>query len=228
MQSKIKKTLYFLIGFTVAVIILFLFYVNSYYHADLEGYQLREENFIDQDTYLAKSKNQARQALIFYPGAKVEFTAYIPLVDHIAQKTNLDIYLLKMPYNLAILDPDRALDVIKLKQYDKWYIGGHSLGGAFASSFASKNIDLIDGLILLGSYPYGEFPIQDTLSIFGSLESEDVKEKNTALIYKHEIQGGNHAQFGNYGDQKGDAKAWIDRDSQQKEAIEVLSKWLNR
>ena len=46
-----------------------------------------------------------------------------------------------------------------------------------------------------------------------------------STIY-YEIEGGNHAQFGSYGSQKGDGTASIDSDSQQLLVIEILRKFL--
>lgn len=40
------------------------------------------------------------QALIFYPGAKVEYTAYVPLLHQIAEQ-GIDIFLVKMPGSYA-------------------------------------------------------------------------------------------------------------------------------
>ena len=39
---------------------------------------------------------------------------------------------------------------------------------------------------------------------------------------EHVIEGGNHAQFGNYGEQKGDGKALISAEEQQAETVRVV------
>lgn len=226
MNKKIKKTIGILLIIFLTLAAILLIYTSIYYKADLDGYQINRENFIDDGVYLAKGDQGLREALVFYPGAKVEYTAYVPLVDSIAEKTGLDIFLTKMPFNLAILDSDRALDIIESYDYNAWYIGGHSMGGAFASNYASKASGLFEGLILLGAYPYGDYLNEDTLSIYGSLENQATKEKNNHLIYKYEIPGANHAQFGNYGDQKGDAKAQISREDHQKKTVEIIKQWL--
>ena len=41
------------------------------------------------------------------------------------------------------------------------------------------------------------------------------------------IDGGNHAQFGNYGKQKGDGKAVISAEDQQTQTIQEIRKFLN-
>lgn len=35
---------------------------------------------------------------------------------------------------------------------NSWYVGGHSLGGAMAASYAAKHTDELDGLVLLAAY----------------------------------------------------------------------------
>ena len=41
-----------------------------------------------------------------------------------------------------------------------------------------------------------------------------------------EIQGGNHAQFGNYGPQKGDLPATISAEKQQEQTVEAIGVFL--
>ena len=49
----------------------------------------------------------------------------------------------------------------------------------------------------------------------------DAEKLATAQI-QYEISGGNHAYFGNYGEQKGDGTASITRESQQEQAVEQI------
>ena len=43
-----------------------------------------------------------------------------------------------------------------------------------------------------------------------------------------EIQGGNHAQFGNYGPQKGDAPATISAEEQQAQTVEAILQFIGQ
>ena len=165
--------------------------------------------------------------LIFYPGAKVEGTAYLPLLDQLRQ-TGLTCVLVEMPFHLAIFDADAAEDVMEqFPDIQHWYIAGHSLGGAMASQFAADHPDEIDGLILLGAYLYGDYPPEDTLTVYGSL-NQSVEDEIDYTENVVEIQGGNHAQFGNYGPQKGDAPATISAEEQQARTVEAVAEFIAR
>lgn len=89
--------------------------------------------------------------MIFYPGAKVEAEAYLPLLDKIRDDTHITCILVDMPFHLAIFDTNAAKDIIsEFPDIQNWYMAGHSMGGAMASQFASKNEKEIKGLILMG------------------------------------------------------------------------------
>lgn len=165
-------------------------------------------------------------ALIFYPGAKVEATAYLPLLDAIRQRTGLTCILVDMPFHMAIFDVNAAQAVMDdFPQYRHWYIAGHSMGGAMASQFAADHPDEVDGLILLGAYLYGEYPTDRTLTVYGSL-NQSVEDKLDYSENVVEIEGGNHAQFGNYGPQKGDAPATISAEEQQDQTVDAIEAFL--
>ena len=99
------------------------------------------------------------------------------------------------------------------------------MGGAMASQFASDHPDQIDGLILMGAYIYGDYPAEKTLTIYGSLNQsvEDQIDYTENIV---EIEGGNHAQFGNYGPQKGDLPAAISAEEQQKQTVAAIEAFL--
>ena len=125
-----------------------------------------------------------------------------------------------------VSDYYQAEDVIaQFPEMQHWYIAGHSMGGAMASKFASDHPDQVDGLILMGAYIYGDYPEEKTLTIYGSLNQsvEDHIDYTENIV---EIEGGNHAQFGNYGPQRGDLPAAISAQEQQAQTVAAIAVFL--
>ena len=164
------------------------------------------------------SPENATAGLIFYPGGKVEYTAYIPLMEACASK-GIFCVLMEMPFNLAVFDIDAAEGYSeKYPQIESWYIGGHSLGGSMAASYLADHTEDFEGLILLGSYSTADLSHTDlrVLSVYGSEDgvlNRKKYEKNLSNLPKDfretVIQGGCHAYFGMYGEQKGDGTPTI-------------------
>ena len=218
-------------------VLLFLtgfWYVNDYYHSDgnvQEDMKINDivsvEEFQD-GLYLDGPGEDT--ALIFYPGAKVEYTAYLPLLDKLAGQGS-DCFLVKMPCNLAFLGQNKAEKIMDSYDYEHWYLAGHSLGGAMAASYASGHLEVLDGLALLAAYPTKSLKTDDfsVVSVYGSedgvLNMEKVKGGVLFMPTDYTevcIEGGNHAQFGNYGKQKGDREADISREEQQEQTAAAI------
>ncbi len=180
----------------------------------------------------------AETGFIFYPGGKVDPRAYAPPARAIAEAGYM-VVIVPMPLNLAVLSPNRADEVIAAyPEVDRWVIGGHSLGGSMAANYAAGHSDAIDGLMLWASYPTessslaGETDLA-VASIFGTLDGlvslEDIEQSESLLPAQTQwtaIEGGNHAQFGWYGEQEGDNPATISRESQQVDVVEASLKLL--
>lgn len=168
-------------------------------------------------------------ALIFYPGGKVEATAYAPLLRELARE-GMDACLVEMPLRLAIFGIDRASAVMAAHDYPHWYVGGHSLGGVCAATYASAHADALDGVVLLASY--STKPLDDGLDallVRGAadgvlnLKQYEANRKNApADAVEVVIEGGNHAQFGSYGPQKGDGNPAISREEQVQETVRAI------
>lgn len=170
-------------------------------------------------------------ALIFYPGGKVEYTSYLPLLHRLAG-SGTDCFLVHMPANLAVFGAGRAERIQESYDYAHWYIGGHSLGGAMAADYAAEHGADLDGLVLLAAYPVSQVSVP-TLVLYGSedrvLNQEKLRENMQYLpedTIIRVIEGGNHAQFGDYGAQKGDGKASISREEQIEITAEEIKKRL--
>ena len=131
-----------------------------------------------------------------------------------------------MPFRLAVFDSNAADKVYNaVPGVSRWYIGGHSLGGAMASSYVAGKEERLSGLILLGAYPVNDSPIP-TLCIYGSEDLMLDKTKLAGVTNVLELTGGNHAQFGNYGTQQGDGVATISREEQQTKAAAAMLAFL--
>lgn len=184
------------------------------------------------ETWLAfePTGSQANTGFIIYPGGRVDHRAYAPLARQIAEQGYL-VVLLKMPFDLAVLDPNAANEVIRsYPEISHWAVGGHSLGGAMAATFASENPQQVSGLVLWAAYPAQNTDLSalsiGATSIYASLDglatTQDIQDSMTRLpantIYV-EIEGGNHAQFGWYGSQNGDNPAKILREEQQEQIL---------
>lgn len=220
---SVRRILAVLVLLFLCCVVFFSWYVSDYYRADETAQALLMDEHIEahEDYTLLSPDQPTDTALIFYPGAKVEESAYLPLLEQLRQE-GLACILVPMPFHMAIFDSDAALDVMKqFPDISHWYIGGHSMGGAMASQFASQHPDLVEGLILLGAYPYGEYAAEDTLTVYGSLNTS-VAEKIDYTENVVIIEGGNHAQFGNYGPQKGDAPAEITDAEQQAITVSAI------
>ena len=208
----------------------FFWYVSDYCRADEIALEVLAQDSgvtVQDDLTILSPSYPTDTGLIFYPGAKVEGAAYLPLLDRLRQ-TGLTCILVEMPFHLAIFDADAAEDVMEqFPDIQHWYIAGHSLGGAMASQFAADHPEEIDGLFLLGAYLYGDYPPADTLTVYGSL-NQSVEDKLDYTKNVVEIQGGNHAQFGNYGPQKGDPPAAISAEEQQAQTVETVADFIAR
>ena len=177
----------------------------------------------------------ATTGLIFYPGGKVEHSAYIPLMQACAEKGILCI-IAEMPFNLAVFDINAADGIQKeYPQIENWYIGGHSLGGSMAASYVEKHTDEYEGLILLGSYSTTDLSDVglDVLSIYGSEDHVLNREKyndnirNLPKDYKEiVIEGGCHAYFGMYGAQEGDGTPSISNTEQILQTAEYIAQMI--
>lgn len=208
---------------------------NSYRLGDIISYNADKTSLeclistddikVNNDKYITftPTENVKSTGFIFYPGGLVEPEAYAPVMKQIAEQ-GYTVVVVKMPINLAVLNFNRAEDVIsEYSNIDSWVIGGHSLGGVMACKYAAQN-DKIRGVVLYASYPQND-SLKDAnieiLSLWGSedkvasiekiIDGKDKVNSNSKFI---EIKGGNHAHFGDYGEQKGDGESTITAEEQ--------------
>ena len=207
-----------------------LSYSSNYYRASDRAVAVSKEASVSEkgSYYLVKPPKDVdtRKGVVFYPGGKVEMRAYLPMAKAISEK-GYTVALCRMPFNLAFFDMDAYEAPVKnTPVVDEWYILGHSLGGVAAGTCFNSNTDKFSGLILLGSYPLKSVEPEKTLVVYGTqdknMKTEKIHEKNTVV----KLEGGNHAQFGDYGIQAGDGKASMSRKEQQRITAEEIDKFI--
>ena len=244
-MSKIKKKhkrlkigLIAVAAVLLVMVVACAIYVNDYYRADQEAItaftskSTITRQVLEDDT-IVYEPSDVKAGFIFYPGGKVEYTAYEPLMEACASKGILCV-LVEMPFNLAVLDINAA-DGIKEQYPDiqNWYIGGHSLGGSMAASYISGHVEEYKGLILLGAYSTANLSESNlkVLSIYGSEDKVLNREKyeNNKSNLPNDfteviIKGGCHAYFGMYGPQDGDGTPTITNEEQINQTVNEIVK----
>jgi hypothetical protein len=169
--------------------------------------------------------------LVIYPGGRVDPRSYAPAAKQLAEDGFL-VVIVPMPFNLAIFGWQKAGEVIEnFPEIDHWVVAGHSLGGSMAARYAIRKPTDVDGLVLWAAYPASSDDLSNSnliiMSIYGTndglITEQDIT--NSSLLLPENtswvaIDGGNHAQFGWYGDQAGDNPASISREKQQQRIIE--------
>lgn len=237
-KKKRKFRIIFFSVFLVLVLIIgaFFIYLSVYSKADetCDGALSSDADVTvtkEKDGYFFDGKS-SDDLILFYPGAKVETKAYAPLLRRIAEES-ADVYLFDMPFHMAFFGLNKADKIRDAKEYAHYYMAGHSLGAAMAGVYAADHLDEYDGLIFLAGYPTKDLHKEGfaLLSVYGTNDMDpDSLQKNPQYrpddYTEVAIEGGNHANFGNYGVQKGDGIATIAREEQQKKTAEAVSSFL--
>lgn len=234
-----RKFLKIIIGIIIIVLVLFLL---TFIYLCTGNYKPEKEalKYLNSDDNVTVSEIKEGYffdgkgidtAVVFYPGAKVDYKSYAKLMYMIAEN-GYDCFLLKMPFNMAIFNVNKADKILDKYNYDNWYVAGHSMGGAMACNYACSHSDNLKGVIALAGYPTKTIP--DNLELYLIYGSEDkilsMDVYNESRKYyptnakELVIQGGNHAGFANYGEQKKDGKATISTEEQQRKTIEFIFK----
>ncbi|MFA9465175.1 MAG: alpha/beta fold hydrolase [Velocimicrobium sp.] len=236
-QKKWKKILMLFVCLFIFLGVTFNVYVSNYYHALDDTIPTISDGstplIASYDNYTIYGDSTKGTGFIFYQGGKVEEKAYEPLMYELS-KEGICCVLVKMPYNLAVFDVNAASKIRKeISTIDNWYIGGHSLGGAMAASYTVKHADELKGLVLLGAYTTEKLPDDfPVLSLYGSEDGVLNREKYEAAKDNAKewreiiIDGGNHAYFGNYGEQKGDGAAKIEPEEQWAITKSAILLWM--
>ena len=244
---NIKRIVKFtLLGLTIVIIIgvlgMYVWSRTGTYPARMVALSALESTdrvTVTQDKWIVFEPNEETETgLIFYPGGLVEPTAYAPILFQIAENGIL-VIITPMPLNLTVLNTGAANSVIDAyPQISTWILAGHSLGGAAAAIFAENNPKKIDAVALWDSYPPSSADLSDNpisaISIFSTTNNfpntknfNDNKHLLPPDTIFTGIEGANHAQFGDYGPQKGDVAASLSLAQQHELVAEIMLDFIN-
>ena len=237
-KKKLWISLSVILTAVIALTAAVALYLGDYYRADTEALEafvpaapVVSEEWKDGTLITRPEGRDPIAGLIFYPGGKVEHTAYTPLMEALASEGILCV-LVEMPFRLAVLDMNAAEGIPEaFPEVEHWYMGGHSLGGSMAASYLASHAEDFAGLILLGSYSTADLSGTElsVLSVYGSedgvLNREKYAEYRPNLpegFTETVIEGGNHAFFGAYGEQDGDGTATVTPAEQIRETVAAI------
>lgn len=240
-RFKKKWKIGLIITLTVLLVLtgVFFGYVADYYEADEIAYALLDNT--EEVQYLGGAPlhfaptEASNIGIIFYPGGKVDEVAYTPLMQPLAE-AGYNTFIAKMPFHLAVFDIDAADEIIADHPEIKyWFVGGHSLGAAMSASYVADNLDQIEGLILLAGYSTADLSEANlpVLALYGS--EDEVIDVESVVDYRFNLPdeaieatlaGGNHAQFGAYGEQAGDGVALISPEEQHEMIVEAIQTFI--
>lgn len=211
----------------------FLVWANDTYTAEPAGLvAVQEDPRVELDdqgdvVVLRPTGASDDRGLVFLAGAKVDPQAYAATFQEVAAE-GTTVVIVKPFLNLAILER-RPLDAFTdhAPEVGSWAVGGHSMGGVKACSYAESGE--VDALVLLASYCSGDALADrtdlDVISVSGTQDGLATPEKiddsladlpaSTEVV---RIDGASHAQFGDYGVQPGDSTPSIS-DEEARERI---------
>lgn len=224
--------------------VVIVYFGMSYQPGDTAAAALEDMGSVqvtETEEYILFDGAGTEDALVFYPGARVEAAAYSPLMMRLAEN-GTDCYLCRIKYNFAMLDAEAAEDVRAAAGNNSdrhWYLGGHSLGGVTAAGLvtqgetADETSDW-DGIVLLAAYPNAPITVPAIL-IYGTNDGIVEPEEYGRIVEdglwpedftEVRLEGGNHAQFGDYGEQNGDNKAEMSFDEQLDKTAAAITEWI--
>lgn len=239
-HSRGWRILLALVMVVVVAIGAFFWYVSDYYHAGNVALACVADEGGNADGVVVRTlpggelafvPDKPAAGFIFYPGGKVQPEAYAPLMERCAERGILSV-IVRPPFNLAVFAPNAADGIREqFPTVDRWAIGGHSLGGVLSTSYLADHEDSFTAAVLLASYPTADLTNYEgeVVVIRGANDkviSTDRYEASRDLLPADSIElvieGGNHAQFGDYGEQAGDGKAAVSADEQQEETVQAI------
>ncbi len=188
-----------------------------------------EVTFYEDRDELRYTVTNPKKNIIIVPGGLVTPDSYGYLAYSLALE-GFNVTIAKAPFNLAILNQWIGKEFLS-DELDNVVIG-HSLGGVTASMVFSGS-NQVSVMMFLGSYPIKDVSDKDTLFLAAEHDlGMDPEAFNDSMKYVNDnntvinIDGGNHAQFGWYGPQKGDGEAEMETITQQNLVVGYIIDYL--
>ncbi|AZQ44463.1 alpha/beta fold hydrolase [Nonlabens ponticola] len=232
---KLIGIVWILAGFSFFVYMYFTFMaqgVNADVHSDTKVVSVTRSSNFD----LFEPNENSKGTIFFFPGALVDPAAYAPICRELSLN-NYKTYLIHMPWRMASLGYQSILEDSLIVKEENNILIGHSQGAKMAAQFTQEHPELINGLVLLGTTHPRDYALTandvQVLKIYGGNDQVAPVDKvllNKVNLPEHtiyeEIDGGNHSQFGHYGQQIGDGSASISREKQQEKTINHILQFL--
>jgi len=166
---------------------------------------------------------------VFYPGARVDPRAYVAILRPVAAAGHL-VVIVKPPLGLALLESSQAAAVVAAHpEVGRWVVGGHSMGGVAAASYAAAAGSRAAGLVLWAADPSGDLSARTNRAgpwVAGPADGlpppADVEASRASLPSSTRfvaVPGAVHADFGDYGPQPGDGAPGIDHAQAQERIV---------
>ncbi|MEF8936813.1 alpha/beta hydrolase [Halovenus amylolytica] len=220
-RSQLKRLFVWIVVVAIVVLVGGLVYFSMPYEGTAASIDAVEEDdrvTVDRTDlgYVLQPADATPEAgVVFYPGGRVHPNAYVGSLAALSREGNVTVVVPKMPLDLAILDYgfgrtpvwDDAADRARSAHpdIDRWYVGGHSLGGSMACRYADDSD--VEGLLLYASYCDVDLSDSDldVLSVTGSADTilnRGAYDRNSANLpdsaRTETLDGLNHSQFASY------------------------------
>ncbi|WP_162163863.1 alpha/beta hydrolase [Acholeplasma hippikon] len=234
MKRIIKWTVISIASLFLLLIVGLTIYASNAYKPLDEMYEAIEQ--LDTSSITVKETfdsyqltvNHPKGQIVIIPGGLVYTESYLFLAYNLSLK-GYNVTVAKALFHLSILTPNYTKKFLSNTLPN--IIIGHSLGGTVAGMIAHDNTK-VDHLILLASYTTTQIKHASVLLI--TAENDLVLNKsaydnslsNYETYTEIKIEGGNHAGFGWYGNQKGDGIGTITTKNQQQQVIDLITEYL--
>lgn len=196
----------------------------------------------EDDSWLVMvpSKTAPTTGLILYPEGRRDIRSYALISREIARHGFQVVFLsrrLETEYSEAKERQRIEAAMSAYPHIERWAVGGHTWGAQAGVDYAANHPDRVAGVVLWAGRMDGTTSLANSnlpvLMVYGTLDDENVNlvANNKPFLPEHTIwvtiEGGNRAQFANFGPMPADAVATISSESQQAQAAAATIEFLS-